>query len=73
MKPKFTLPKTKLSTVVWHRNGARNETLIDTPRSSDALLDLMLMRHHVGFGEIRVVKAVDVKDLLRGSRAAVAA
>ena len=64
MKPKFTLPETKMCVVVWYRNGFKNETLIDTPHTSNSLIDLMLMKHHVGYSEIRAVKAVDVKDLL---------
>jgi hypothetical protein len=59
--------------VIWVRDGKRHEQLMDTPGTSAALLDLMLMKHHVGFGEIRAVQSVDVKELLRSSRAAVAA
>jgi len=64
MKPNFVLPQTKMCVVVWYRNGAKNETLIDTPRSNNSLFDLMLMRHHVGYSEIRALKAVEPTALL---------
>lgn len=64
IKPTFTLPITKLCTVVWYRNGEKHEQLIDTPRSSNGLIDIMLLKHRVGFSEIRAVKSVDTKELL---------
>jgi len=65
MKPTFTLPKTKMCVVVWHRNGHKNEQLIDTPRTSATLIDTMLMKHHVGYSEIRCLKPVDPQELSR--------
>ena len=53
--------------VIWYRNGKKNEQLMDTPGSSDKLIDLMLMRHHVGWSEIRAVQSVDVRELLRSA------
>ena len=64
MKPNFVLPKTKMCVVVWYRNGKKNETLIDTPRSNATLFDLMLMNHHVGYSEIRAIKSVEPTALL---------
>ena len=64
MKPTFKLPETKMCVVVWARNGKVSEQLIDTLRSNDALINLMLMAHHVGYSEIRAVKSVDVRELL---------
>jgi hypothetical protein len=64
MKPNFVLPTTKMSVVVWYRNGKKSEQLIETPRSNTSLFDLMLMKHHVGYSEIRAVKPVNVTELL---------
>lgn len=64
IKPTFALPSTVMCVVVWYRDGKKNEQLIDTPKTSSGLCDLMLMRYHVGFSEIRAVKAVNVADLL---------
>jgi aspartate carbamoyltransferase catalytic subunit len=64
MKPNFVLPQTKMCVVVWYRNGKKNETLIDTPRTNAGLFDLMLMRHHVGYSEIRAIKSVEPTALL---------
>lgn len=64
MKPNFVLPQTKTCVVVWYRSGVKCETYIDTPRTNAALFDLMLMRHHVGWSEIRALKPVDPKALL---------
>jgi hypothetical protein len=66
IKPNFILPQTKLCTVVWYRNGVKNETLIETPRSNNDLRNTMLMSHRVGFSEIRCVKSVDTAELFRG-------
>ena len=63
-KPTFQLPKTKLSVVIWFRNGKMNEQLITTPATSGSLLDTMLMKHRVGFSEIRAVKAVQPLNLI---------
>lgn len=64
MKPNFVLPQTKMCVVVWYRNGKKSEQLIDTPRTNAALFDLMLMRHHVGYSEIRALKPVEPTALL---------
>jgi hypothetical protein len=61
-KPNFVLPKTKTCFVVWYRDGKKNETLIDTPATTDKLFNVML-GHKVGFSEIRAVKKVDGHDL----------
>ena len=63
MKPNFILPETKMCVVVWYRNGVKNETLIPTPASNDSLFNTMLT-HHVGYSDIRAVKAVDTNDLV---------
>lgn len=60
----FTLPQTKLCTVVWFRNNQRNEVLIPTPANNKMLVNTMLT-HRVGASEIRAVKSVDPKGLLR--------
>ena len=52
--------------VVWYRDGKKNETLIETPRSNNDLRNTMLMSHRVGFSEIRCVKSVDTAELFRG-------
>ena len=64
-KPIFKLPESKMCVVIWYRNGEKHEQLMDTPGSSNALIDLMLMKHHVGWSEIRAVQSVDVRELLR--------
>jgi hypothetical protein len=64
MKPNFVLPQTKMCVVVWYRNNQKHEQLIDTPRSNASLFDLMLMRHHVGYSEIRALKPVEPTALL---------
>lgn len=66
MKVKFVLPKTKLSVVIWYRDGEKHETLIDTPPNNDMLYNTMLMKHHVGFSEIRAVMPVDSEALVSG-------
>jgi len=63
-KPNFVLPQTKTCVVVWYRNNIKCETYIDTPRTNSALFDLMLIRHHVGWSEIRALKSVDPRTLL---------
>ena len=65
-KPNFVLPQTKLCTVLWKRNGVMNKELIDTPRSNSELFNTMLMKHRVGFSEIRGVQSVDT-DLMLSS------
>ncbi len=59
----FTLPKTSMCVVVWYRDGKKNETLIPTPRTNSDLRNDMLMKHRVGFSEIRAIKSVDGNDL----------
>ena len=62
MKTNFVLPTTKLCVVIWYRNGEKHETLMDTPFNNAALTDTMLMKHHVGFSEIRAVLSVDPQE-----------
>jgi len=59
----FTLPQTKLCTVVWYRNGQRNEVLIDTPPNNQQLVEAMLAKR-IGKSEIRAVKPVDPSNLI---------
>ena len=66
MKTNFKLPTTKMCIVLWYRDGVKHETLIDTPINNTTLTDTMLMKHHVGFSEIRAVLSVDPKHLLGG-------
>ena len=63
MKTKFKLPNTKLCTVVWYRDGVKHEQLIETPANKDRLVDMML-KHKVGYSEIRAVKSVEAGELL---------
>lgn len=65
MKPTFKFPKTKMCMVIWYRNNISHETLIDTPFNHDDLFYTMLMKHHVGYSEIRALLAVDPKQLIR--------
>jgi len=62
--PNFKLPKTKLTLVVWYRNGQRNETLITTPVSCVRLANDMFEQHRVGPSEIRAVKSVEPTHLI---------
>jgi len=62
-KTNFVLPQTKMCVVVWYRDNKKNETLIETPRSNNDLRNTMLMKHRVGFSEIRCIKSVDGNDL----------
>lgn len=62
-KLNFKLPTTKLATVVWYRNGVRNETLIDSPATNEGLVNVML-RHRVGASEIRTVKPLEPEQLI---------
>ena len=66
IKPNFILPKTKMCVVVSYRNDQKNETLIETPKSNNDLRNTMLMKHRVGFSEIRAVKSVEATELFRG-------
>jgi len=66
MKTNFALPTTKFCVVIWYRNGEKHETLMETPFNNTALTDTMLMKHHVGFSEIRAVKSVEPTQLLGG-------
>lgn len=59
----FRLPESKICTVVWYRNGKRNETLIDTPANNEQLANVMLMEHRVGASEIRTVKGIETGSL----------
>lgn len=63
IKPNFILPTTNLCTVVWYRDGKKNETLIETPRSNNDLRNTMLTKHRVGFSEIRCIKSLYGNDL----------
>jgi hypothetical protein len=62
--PSFKLPKTKMSLVVWFRNGKRNENLIETPVSCSRLANVMFDNYRVGPSEIRAVKAVEPSQLI---------
>lgn len=66
MKPKFTLPQSSFCRVVWKdRDGKIHATpTMDTPKSSNALIDLMLLNHRVGFSQIRYVEAVNIQELI---------
>ena len=59
----FKLPQTKLSIVVWYRNGIRGEQLVNTPESNVGLTNVMFNQHRVGPSEIRAVKAVNPQSL----------
>lgn len=63
MKTQFILPTSKLSVVVWYRNGEAHEQLINTPKNNDDLRNLMVMKYKVGFSEIRAVKSVLANNL----------
>jgi hypothetical protein len=56
MKSQFKFPLTETCIVVWYRNGIKHETNILTPATDRGLRDTMI-RHKVGFSEIRCVKA----------------
>jgi hypothetical protein len=58
----FALPETKLSVVVWYRNGEKNEQLIPTPANMEQLQRVML-GYKVGVSEIRTIKGVKPTDL----------
>ena len=58
MKINFVLPPTKLSVVVWYRDGVKNEQLIDTPATAEQLQRVML-GYRVGLSEIRAIKGVN--------------
>ena len=64
MKTQFVLPSTKLSIVVWYRDGKKNEQLLPTPASNDILINIMLRNYKVGFSEIRAVKSVETSGLI---------
>lgn len=61
-KLRFSLPHTNLCTVVWYRNGQKQETLIATPKNNSDLA-LVMLKHKVGASEIRTVKAVSGSDI----------
>ena len=63
MKTNFKLPTTKMCVVVWYRDGKKNEQLIDTPANNDRLVEVML-KHKVGYSEIRAVKSVNPDNLI---------
>ena len=66
MKTNFNIPTSKLTTVVWYRDGVKHEQLIDTPKTNDILRNLMLMKYKVGFSEIRALKSVVPNELFAG-------
>ena len=66
MKTRLVLPTTKFSIVIWYRDNVKHETLIETPFNNTALTDTMLMKHHVGFSEIRAIVSVDPRQLIKG-------
>jgi hypothetical protein len=65
--PSFKLPKTRMTVVVWYRNGKRNEQLIETPVSCSRLAGVMFEQYRVGPSEIRALKAVE-PGLLIGTK-----
>jgi hypothetical protein len=58
----FKLPETKICIVVWYRNGNKNETVIDTPKTNQVLVNTMF-EHRVGASEIRAIKGIDFTSL----------
>ena len=62
MKIKFRFPNTRWCFVLWYRNNQAHETHIPTPANPDMLQNEML-RHRVGYSEIRAVKADDNSGL----------
>lgn len=62
MKINFRLPNTKFSVVIWHRGGKLNKVIMPTPPNNEALRSEML-RHKVGYSEIRAVQSVDPNTL----------
>lgn len=62
--PRFKLPNTKMTVVVWSRQGQMNETLIQTPTSCSALGNTMFMDHKVAPSEIRALKSVVPASLI---------
>lgn len=66
MKPTFVIPQTPFCRVVYKdRDGKiRSTPTMDTPKSSNALIDLMLLNHRVGFSQIRYAEAVKVEELI---------
>jgi len=65
MKPNFKLPNTKQSIIRYSdNNGLLKDVLITTPPNNSQLFHMMLMNHHVGYGQIRAIKAVTVEAVL---------
>lgn len=64
MKIKFRLPNTRLCVVLWYDNNQPHEVLIDTPANNE-MLQLEMLKHKVGWTQIRAVKAVETSGLLR--------
>ena len=65
MKLNFRLPNTKLCVIVWFRSPEKKgEIMMPTPANNEDLRNKML-RHKVGFSEIRCVKSVDGYDLAK--------
>jgi hypothetical protein len=66
MKPTFILPPTPFCRVVWKdREGKIHSTpTMNTPKSSNSLIELMLLNHRVGFSQIRYVESVEIEDLI---------
>lgn len=63
MKVNFKLPNTRLCIVITFRDNIRTEHLIPTPSSNDDLRMKMLVKH-IGYGDIKAVKAVDGESLV---------
>lgn len=61
-KTKFQLPNTKRCIVLWYRNGKPNQTTITTPNNCEGLQTEML-RHKVGYSEIRAVMMDTTSEL----------
>jgi len=62
MKTKFKLPNTKRCIVLWYRNGKPQTTTITTPVNCEGLQTEML-RHKVGYSEIRAVMMDTTSEL----------
>jgi len=52
--------------VISYRDGNKTETLIPTPCNNADLRNTMLMKHRVGFSEIRGIKSVEAGEMFRG-------
>jgi hypothetical protein len=56
-KTTFKFPNTASCVVVFNRNGVNKEVVIPTPANDEALKNTLIMKHKVGFSEVRCIKA----------------